>query len=95
MSRKNWLKKLCISLGISKEIHTLTIEGLAILPLLYKQKHQNNIKLGWFLSTQWWSLIRYTSENRISVIKSMDSEWRILHPISMFDKMRCRTAYII
>jgi len=76
MSRSSLLRKLCFSLGIPNEIDILTIEGLAILPLLHKQNHPNNIKLGWFLSTHWWTLIRYTSENRICIIESIDNDWK-------------------
>jgi hypothetical protein len=45
MSRSSLLRKLCFSLGIPNEIDILTIEGLAILPLLHKQNHPKNIKL--------------------------------------------------
>ena len=88
--RKGWLRKLCVSLGISRDVGTLTIEGLAVLPLLYKKKYPNNIKLGWFLSTHWWQFVRYTPKDRVGVINSMNNEWRKLHPPqtrSLFDKI--------
>ena len=68
------LSLLSISLGIP---NILTNEELEILPLLHKRKYPNNIKLGWFLGTHWWTHIRYTLESQIDIIKLIDNDWKL------------------
>ncbi len=74
--RNDWLKKLCVSLGIPREVGSLRIEGLAVLPLLCKKRHKHNKKLQWFLNSHWWIFTRFATQDRCLIIKQMNADWK-------------------